>query len=82
MFNHSYYSFLREALAGSHAVYSKPGWYPKTGGLDALNDAAIVKDGSKSYLVAVLSNTACYSEQWIMRNFARAIDAIHHDMQR
>lgn len=81
-FDHSNHSAIQEKLGGSNKVYSKPGWYPKTEGLDSLNDGAIVKTKNGPYLLAIVSNVNCYSEQWIVNDVVKALHAIHKEMPR
>lgn len=83
LFKASYFSSVKEELGGSNRVYSKPGWYPQVGDYAALNDAAIVRgDNKKSYLVSLLTSVNCYSQKWIARGVARAVDDAAADIRR
>lgn len=80
-FNHSFYSCIGASIDRHNTVYSKPGWVGALGGYAALNDAAIVVDGTGSkYILAILSDVDCYANPWIIHALADALDHAHREM--
>ena len=80
-FSHSYYSSIYNELSGPNTTYSKPGWYPRGYGIDALHDSGIVDvGGGRDYLVTVLSDIECYGDEWLEENLVRALHNVYTEM--
>ncbi|MBB3171248.1 serine hydrolase [Parvibacter caecicola] len=79
LFTKTQMSFIRNALGGKYATYTKPGWmtrgevYPET-----YNDAGIVVADGRPYLVAVMSKG--YYQAAKLQSLVRAIDSYHASM--
>lgn len=82
LFDHSYYSAIKDALGGYRNVYSKPGWMePGTWSGCITNDAALVDDrNGRKYLLAIMSSADPDSQRYLVGNVAAALDAIHMEM--
>lgn len=78
IFNHSDYSSIYGALGGYRTVYSKPGWMGGGTYGYILDDGGIVKNGERSYVLAVM--TTAYPYDWHkgrVESLVRAIDGVH-----
>lgn len=82
-FDHSYYSMIYYELGDGKTTYSKPGWYPKNGVNDALDDSGIViGSNGRRYLLTIMSDIDCWGGEWIERGIVYALDAIFEDSPR
>lgn len=76
IFDHGDMSSINDALGCT--VYSKPGWFDGGSIGYILDDAGIVKNGSGTYVLAVMSNAYPYNWQKdTIENLVRAIDNVH-----
>ena len=73
-------SIIRPILGGSGRIRSKGGWCPAGHAHPCYNDAGIVYDGSRPYVIVVLSNVPYGSSNSRLNGIVKALKSCHDTM--
>ncbi len=80
-FRHTKNSYMDAAIGYKHIVYSKSGWeWGPTSHHVVFNDGGIVMKAGAPYILVILSNGRSGTDDAVLQNFVKDLDAAHTEL--